>query len=79
VSLAGREPGETLRVTEHRAELGTRGAAHAASVTRFPKLDVDLFSYRTLIVVVEDVAVSLPNGVPRWDLRHQGTAWPGWR
>lgn len=71
MSSAGSEPSQALRVSEHRAELGAGRAAHPAAVTGLSKLDVDLFPYRALIVVVEDVAVSLPNGVPRWDLCHQ--------
>ena len=46
-------------------------------MTKFSKLDVDLFPYGALIVVVKDVAVSLPNGVPGWDLCHQGTCLAG--
>jgi hypothetical protein len=46
-------------------------------VTQFPELDVDLLTYRTLIIVVEDIAVSLPNGVPGWDLCHQGACLAG--
>jgi hypothetical protein len=46
-------------------------------VTRFSKLDVDFFAYRALIVVVEDVSVSLPDGVPGWDLCHQGACLAG--
>ena len=77
MSLAGSEPSQTLRVSEHRAELGAGGAAHSAAVTRLSKLDVDLFPYGALIVVMEDVAISLPNGVPRWDLCHQNACLAG--
>ena len=79
MSLAGSEPRQTLRVSEHRTELGTRGTAHAAAVTKFSKLHVNLPAYGALIVVMEDVAVSLPNGVPGWDLCHQGICLAGWR
>jgi hypothetical protein len=40
-------------------------------VTGFSKFDVDLFAYGALIVVVEHVAISLTNGVPRRNLCHQ--------
>lgn len=40
-------------------------------MTRFSKLDVDFFTYRALIVVVEDVSVFLPDGVPGRDLCHE--------
>ena len=79
MSLAGSESSQTLRIAEHRTELGARRAAHPTAVTRLPVLDVDLFPYGALVVVVKDVAVSLPDGVPRWDLCHQEAAWPGWR
>ena len=79
MSLAGSESSQTLRVSKHRAELGAGGAAHAATVAGFSELDVDFLANGALIVVVKDVPVSLPNGVPRWDLCHQEVAWPGWR
>jgi hypothetical protein len=40
-------------------------------VTRLAILDVDFLAYRALIVVVEDVSISLPDGVPGGDLCHQ--------
>jgi hypothetical protein len=79
VSLAGSESCQTLRIPEHRTELGAGRTAHPTAVTRLPVLDVDFFPYGALVVVVKDVAVSLPNGVPRWDLCHQEAAWPGRR
>ena len=79
MSLAGSKASQTLRVSEHRAQLGAGGAAHTATVARLSKLDVDLLPNRALIVVVKDVPVSLSNGVPRLDLCHQEVAWPGWR
>ena len=71
MSSAGSKASETLRISEHRAQLGAGRAAHAAAVSKLSKLDVDLFPYGALIVVVEDISVSLPNGVPRGDLCHQ--------
>ena len=46
-------------------------------MTGFSKLDVDFFAYWALIVVVEDVSVSLPDGVPGWDLCHEGACLAG--
>ena len=46
-------------------------------MTRFAKLDVDFLAYRALIVVMEDVSISLPDGVPGVDLCHQGACLAG--
>ena len=71
------EPSQALRISQHRAELGAGGAPGSTAVTGLSELDVDLFAYRALIVVVKDVSVSLPNGVPRWDLCHQNACLAG--
>ena len=71
VSSARSQPSQTLRAPQQRTELGTCGTAHPATVTAFSKLDVDLLAYGALIVVVEDVAVFLADGVPGRNLCHQ--------
>ncbi len=78
MSLAGSEPSQTFWVSQQRTELGTRGAAHAATVTGFSELDVDLLAYGALIVVMKDVAVFLPNRVPGGNLGHQRVCLGRW-
>ena len=46
-------------------------------MTRLAKLDVDFLAYRALIIVMEDVSISLPDGVPGGDLCHQGACLAG--
>lgn len=76
--LAGSESGEALGISEHRSELCAGRAPHAAPVTWFSELYVDFLPYRALIIIVENVAVALPYGVPRWDLCHQEGPCLGW-
>lgn len=67
----GEELGESFGAGRGGAQLGARGAQAPTAMPSHAILRVDLLPDRALIVVVVDVSVSLTNGVPRRDLRHQ--------
>ena len=65
-----KDPGESFGAVNCGPQLGAGRALGPAAMPPHAKLRIDPLSYGALIVIVVDVAVSLPNGVPGGDLRH---------
>jgi hypothetical protein len=63
--------GQSLGIEQQRAELGAGAAARPATAACFPVSDIDGIAQRALIIVMIHVPVTLTNGVPGWNLRHQ--------